>query len=152
MFCTKCGKELLDEAVVCTGCGCLVQDTEQATPSKRKTDKVGNVDENRLTGFFIATFVCVSLAIMFVGIAIVSSLQDGMYVTSGFGYTTALWYLNGVTIPAFICAVVALGTAIPAFIFARKGDYATKMIATFALILSSAIFLLNLFCFISYVA
>ena len=25
-FCTKCGKELHDEAVVCTGCGCAVND------------------------------------------------------------------------------------------------------------------------------
>ncbi len=24
MFCSKCGKELLDEAVVCTNCGCAV--------------------------------------------------------------------------------------------------------------------------------
>ena len=23
-FCTKCGKELLDEAVICTNCGCAV--------------------------------------------------------------------------------------------------------------------------------
>ena len=23
-FCTKCGKELIDEAIVCTGCGCSV--------------------------------------------------------------------------------------------------------------------------------
>ena len=25
MFCTKCGKEVRDEAVVCTGCGCVLQ-------------------------------------------------------------------------------------------------------------------------------
>ncbi len=24
-FCTKCGKELLDEAVICVGCGCAVE-------------------------------------------------------------------------------------------------------------------------------
>ena len=23
-YCSKCGKELLDEAIVCTGCGCAV--------------------------------------------------------------------------------------------------------------------------------
>jgi uncharacterized membrane protein YvbJ len=28
-FCSKCGKELLDEAVVCTGCGCAVSNSTQ---------------------------------------------------------------------------------------------------------------------------
>ena len=28
-FCSKCGKELLDEAVVCTGCGCAVANAPQ---------------------------------------------------------------------------------------------------------------------------
>ena len=27
-YCTHCGKELLDEAVICPGCGCRVEDTE----------------------------------------------------------------------------------------------------------------------------
>ena len=25
MFCSKCGKEIMDEAVICPGCGCVVQ-------------------------------------------------------------------------------------------------------------------------------
>lgn len=29
-FCTKCGKELMDEAVVCTGCGCAVANAPQS--------------------------------------------------------------------------------------------------------------------------
>lgn len=29
-FCTKCGKELLDEAVVCPGCGCPVEGAQAA--------------------------------------------------------------------------------------------------------------------------
>ena len=27
-YCTKCGKELIDEAVICTGCGCAVGNKE----------------------------------------------------------------------------------------------------------------------------
>ena len=27
-FCQKCGKELLDDAVICTGCGCAVHSSE----------------------------------------------------------------------------------------------------------------------------
>lgn len=26
-FCSKCGKEIADEAVICTGCGCAVEQT-----------------------------------------------------------------------------------------------------------------------------
>ena len=29
-FCQHCGKELLDEAVICPGCGCSVQPNKQA--------------------------------------------------------------------------------------------------------------------------
>ena len=31
-YCTKCGKELFDEAVVCTGCGCAVGNKEYVDP------------------------------------------------------------------------------------------------------------------------
>lgn len=32
-FCQHCGKEVLDEAVVCPGCGCSVQTTTGAAPT-----------------------------------------------------------------------------------------------------------------------
>ena len=32
-FCSKCGKELMDEAIVCTGCGCAVANPTQAIQS-----------------------------------------------------------------------------------------------------------------------
>jgi len=31
-FCSKCGKELQDDAVVCVGCGCLVNSNPQPNP------------------------------------------------------------------------------------------------------------------------
>mgnify|MGYP003469044092 CR=1 FL=1 len=34
-FCQNCGKELLDEAVVCTGCGCPIQ-----VDAENNSDKV----------------------------------------------------------------------------------------------------------------
>lgn len=30
-FCQKCGKELMDEAVICTGCGCSIASTPVKT-------------------------------------------------------------------------------------------------------------------------
>ena len=40
-FCTKCGKELHDEAVICTGCGCMVGG-KLGTPKLKnpKTEKI----------------------------------------------------------------------------------------------------------------
>ena len=42
-FCEKCGKELMDDAVVCTGCGCAVsksaavKKTESAAPAENES-------------------------------------------------------------------------------------------------------------------
>ena len=38
-FCQYCGKELLDEAVICPGCGCSVQD-ENNTPTNTVDESV----------------------------------------------------------------------------------------------------------------
>ena len=40
-YCTKCGKELVDEAIVCVGCGCAVEPVEvvpveQPVPAKQQ--------------------------------------------------------------------------------------------------------------------
>ena len=35
-FCKHCGKELVDEAVVCTGCGCSTDDTDATNKASGK--------------------------------------------------------------------------------------------------------------------
>ena len=43
-FCTHCGKEIFDEAVICPGCGCAVQNqaapVKVAVPKRAKNAKV----------------------------------------------------------------------------------------------------------------
>ena len=39
MYCRKCGKEIDDEAVVCIGCGCAVEETKKDT--EQDTSKTG---------------------------------------------------------------------------------------------------------------
>ena len=41
MFCSKCGKEIADEALICTGCGCAVNKTNinNAVSTPAKTEK-----------------------------------------------------------------------------------------------------------------
>ena len=37
-FCSKCGKEIMDEAIVCPGCGCAV--VNPSTPTQIANDEV----------------------------------------------------------------------------------------------------------------
>ena len=44
-FCEKCGKEIMDEAVICPGCGCSVNDRSETVkvmevPKQAKTAKL----------------------------------------------------------------------------------------------------------------
>lgn len=44
-YCAKCGKELVDDAVICTGCGCATEKEQSTiktveTPKKAKTASV----------------------------------------------------------------------------------------------------------------
>ena len=45
MYCSKCGKELVDEAVVCTNCGCAVQGAtlNQTAKASQNTEKKTSV-------------------------------------------------------------------------------------------------------------
>ena len=36
-YCSKCGRELLDEAIVCPGCGCAVSNANQASDANSST-------------------------------------------------------------------------------------------------------------------
>ena len=48
MYCRKCGKEIDDQAIVCIGCGCAVQETKKDT--EQDTSKTGI---GILMGFFL---------------------------------------------------------------------------------------------------
>ena len=49
-FCSKCGNELLDDAVVCPKCGCATDYEKVSTYSQSSTSQTN--------GFAIAGFVC----------------------------------------------------------------------------------------------
>ena len=38
-YCTHCGKELLDEAIFCPGCGCTVETPEKNVPADDSTNE-----------------------------------------------------------------------------------------------------------------
>lgn len=56
-FCSKCGQELVDEAVVCTGCGCPVTSTYQAPSSQAKAVSTKTPTEKNWTPLHVFHFV-----------------------------------------------------------------------------------------------
>ena len=49
MFCTKCGKEIMDEAVICVHCGCSTQNPQTIVPANNDAPSTGMA----VLGFFI---------------------------------------------------------------------------------------------------
>ena len=49
MFCKKCGKEILDDAVICVYCGCSTQETQSVVTNTTDAPSTGMA----VLGFFI---------------------------------------------------------------------------------------------------
>ena len=56
-FCSKCGKEIMDEAVICPGCGCPV--AGKATTYSQKRDVL--VDD-KVKGVLVAVSILIPIA------------------------------------------------------------------------------------------
>lgn len=87
MFCTKCGKELSDDASVCMGCGCLVETEPQSTAPKELDPLVIKLSEkiktNAIIWMVIGGVQIVTGAFFIVGILnILSAINDLKYSKS----------------------------------------------------------------------
>ncbi len=91
-YCSKCGKELLDEAVICVGCGCAVGEQNNQTVNNKSVDGATllNTLSQRLNTNGIIWLVIGALQILggifinwfllIVGVLnIISSVQDMQY-------------------------------------------------------------------------
>lgn len=85
-FCSKCGKELHDEAVICVGCGCAVQDS-----SLKKTYHTDSVEYEKLMTFvseantiyvlgIVSLILCLGIGIIF---QIINLVKVNKYVIKG---------------------------------------------------------------------
>lgn len=54
-FCEKCGKEIMDDAVVCPGCGCSV---------KSEKSQSANTGELNTTGFLVGGIILLAIGII----------------------------------------------------------------------------------------
>lgn len=78
-FCSKCGKELMDEAVVCTGCGCATGTTapRQTTVQHSEFYKAVQQFTAQVQPVYILSIIsivlCLGIGIIFAIIALVKS-------------------------------------------------------------------------------
>ena len=68
-YCSKCGKEIMDDAVVCVHCGCMVTDANSA-----QTTSVSNTTEKKFQVSIIFGIVGIVFAWLFALIGHISSI------------------------------------------------------------------------------
>ena len=115
-YCTKCGKELLDEAVVCINCGCAVKGNVQSiynqtlhTPKAVGNEKKGTIFS--VLNFVFDISVILSMVMLWISVA---------YSYGGF------YMEEGCLLVAFILSALAFLFGITCFVFTltnkHKGD------------------------------
>lgn len=148
MFCRYCGKELLDDAVICTGCGVWVDgkkttaetgktDCEKAPVEKQSAEKWAKF--SKIFGMVAFSIISLVLFLMIIGIG-----NIGEYFYEGYEFGTGYYsywdedYFEA----AWVFAWFGLGLAIASFVFACKIKkcMGVKYVSTLVFILSIAVF------------
>lgn len=81
-YCTHCGKELLDEAVVCVGCGCPIQ-VDAGNNSGKVSDEIEiqkRKIKNKKIVIIVSAVICVAVALFFASIPIVNSFKTNKII------------------------------------------------------------------------
>ena len=128
-FCTKCGAELLDEAVICTKCGCMVDGARvpAVKAPKSRADGLLDVAEKKpsmlLTVFNFAFAVLVVFALFFAIMAIgdgrvKSSLYDANPSIYSVDYQVSSYFypIDDFMIPALLFSLLSFGTGVFCFV------------------------------------
>ena len=138
MFCKNCGKEVAENAYVCTGCGCLV---DKASPTKTSiVEEMEKQPANKITLllkiFLIISITCAALG--FACTAIACAASEGWGYSSSNHFYVYVYPNFGWSLFAFCYSFFYLGTAIPAFIFGlkEKKEQSLKFISLMNFIIS----------------
>ena len=115
-FCTKCGHEINDEAIICTSCGCAVTSTPTATPTATATPvsstiaQPASTSSTLLTAFNFVFTLVTAFCVFFLALAVVDA-----------GVSTYISYYSSSVYSSFHLdydlATVAAVFAFPAFSF-----------------------------------
>ncbi len=149
MYCSKCGKEMPDDAVICTGCGCLLRKEVKADPAiehslSEKRQREANNSEKSLDQKSV-TFNK-ALKILF----IISLALNGITIflfSCEVAQILFRRYNESFVIPLMF-SVLSLGSATTEFIFSRKPtSEAMNLVSTMQFSVAIVMFLVSLrFC------
>lgn len=101
MFCSKCGKEVFDEAVVCPGCGCLLAENTKVKMVIKKDKQGLSLSIGSAHILLIISFVLMCVAGVFLWDSIV---QAELY----WGATRHVIPDNTATLIALICIICSV--------------------------------------------
>lgn len=128
MFCTKCGKEISDQAVVCVNCGCAVD-------SKFNLNKQQTNDTSKL--YLILKYVSVALLALSI-IFIFLSIAEGIVFISIGSYYADFLPNRELSLISLVFAVFAFVSSIINFIIGFKEENKKKRFST------DVIFIINM--------
>ena len=122
-FCTKCGAELLDEAVICTKCGCMVEGMGAPGAKSKKQTGNGVLDATckqpsavlSVFNFLFSLFATIALFWILIAVADISWYGSGSYY-SGYGVTGYVRFYSDYIILAGVGALFSFGAALVSFI------------------------------------
>ena len=151
MFCKYCGNELLEQAVVCTKCGCLVHNAEntasaQSQPSVSQTIEVQPVKPNRKGGRKAKVFSIIGLSLssisLFCGFLFLYMMLLGFAAGNEGGIILVLLSVFPL-LGSYIISPVSLVMGILAFVFKKKATEPMGAMPTVAFVLGIVSFALG---------
>lgn len=155
MFCRYCGKEILDEAVLCPHCGVWVKKIDLPVQAKKdeavkpaesaENERKNDLAKSRLLRIFgIISFAFVCLTALLVAGGLASNIYYYMGYSSSYYYPE---YANEAFGVGVFTAMIALGAGIVCFVFGLKQKNASlRFLATLVFIAAVFSFILPLVC------
>ncbi|MGN1051975.1 MAG: DUF4190 domain-containing protein [Candidatus Scatosoma sp.] len=116
MYCSKCGKEILDEAYMCPHCGTMVRDLPKEVAAGDGTARGGNGADNgyrKTNAFAIAGFVCSFLfALLGLIFSIIAMKQCRERNEEGYGLAKAGMIISIVSMALSVLLGIIYGAAL----------------------------------------
>ena len=146
-YCTRCGKELHDEAVMCTGCGCMIAPVFQSTEEKAiSTPKESNFSLIYVFNFIYAILVAFSLLFL------LTALFDGyihsdvtFYDSNSYSHFSRFILNYDFIAASFIFSLVGVGFSLASVIIAavKRAKLKTVLTCISELIIAALIMLFS---------
>ena len=142
-YCTKCGHELFDEAVMCVGCGCMVADIPEAEVAPKPVD---NDKKSSLSCVFnFISVILIAMSAFHIIIALLSGrVNTNLNFHSDYSYyiSSYFWVDEDLLIASTLFAAPAVGFALASLITSAVKRLKSRYILTAIAELSIAMLLI----------